>query len=289
MHLLISKRILFVFFLAALWHFCYIFASEKQATHDATIIQTSPLCSMPREVIHNIVSFMVKMGPRDCMVVKWLNAMRASCRFLHETVTIPGKVIGIRPHKDDRETARDLLESTFFCIKSVINRQGNNHIHLYLRYANLCNDMASFKEFLQKCSAPHIASHIKRLMLENNDLPYVPEEIGSLTELKRLSLSCNQIHRFENIKAISALSKLKYLYFQYNGLEDIGAEFSGLTDLKILCLEGNKLKRKDLEVVIQLPQLQRLWFQKNEITETDMQYLKAKYPLLNNLLLHVLK
>lgn len=276
---LLSRRILFVCLLVNLWHYCTI-ASEWPTELDAGGVQTSPLCNVPREIVQHIASFLPNVSP---MARSDIQALRLSCKFLHNTVTIPGKVINIG-NSCGNETIKDRLKMLLFCIKTVINRQGNNHIAIGCSLSGANEDMDIFKIFLQKCSSPDIAMYIKQLDIGYSELSYIPEEITGLTSLNRLCIDGNKINHFDRLRPITSLPQLTYLVIHDMDLEEIGPEILRLSNLECLCMGFNKLKRKDLELAIQLPNLKKIYFQKTNIKKEDVDYLKSKYPYLRDLL-----
>jgi hypothetical protein len=230
------KNIILFLSIVYLWPY-YTVASEQQISPDKQAYQTG-LCDMPRDIIQHIMSFLPYVS---IWVMEDLHALRRSCKFLHDTATVPGVVIRISCCKRGENSVKNHLQTAFSFIQSVAKRQGNNPIHIFLNAVDLGTDQDSLKEFLQKCSVPPIAPHIKHLTLEYNDLTSLPPEIANFTELEFLSLECN------------------------------------------------KLKRKDLELAIQLPNLKEIYFRQNQLTEADADYLKKKYPSLNNLLVRAIK
>ena len=249
-------------------------ASEvTQITSD--IVQTSPLCSVPREVVQHIASFLPGR--------KTVFTLAATCRFLHETATVPNKKILIncdqlihsnwaklegRDHVP--EEPKKLLPGIAACIKAIIARQGNNPISIWLGENKLGNDMESLKQFLCDCSAPEIAPYVNELDLNYNGLTYVPEEIAGLTGLKYLDLSDNVLKRVADIQVLSHLPNLISLDLGYNKLEELDPDFAKFKILECLNVSYNNLQSKDIPIIIQIKTLQKLDLSDNKIPVEDI-------------------
>lgn len=82
---------------------------------------------------------------------------------------------------------------------------------------------------------------LRSLIAKNNLLnnESFPKTLGTLTSLKELNLSGNNISTFP--EQILEVTSLKYLYLGGNHLADIPKEIWKLTYLQILCLGGNSI------------------------------------------------
>nr|HML19809.1 hypothetical protein [Candidatus Dependentiae bacterium] len=179
---------------------------------------------------------------------------------------------------------RESLNFLFLCVVTAVKRQAGNPIRLYLEALQVNDDMDALKEFLRRCSRPDIAPHIKSLQIEYQDLPYIPEEISGLTALNRLCIDGNKVGTFDRIMPITSLQQLTFLAINGMDLEKLDPKILNLSKLERLCMSFNRLKRDDLELVIQLPNLERAYCNGNLIKQEDVDYLKRKYPSLEKLL-----
>jgi leucine-rich repeat protein SHOC2 len=122
-------------------------------------------------------------------------------------------------------------------------------------------------------------SNLTDLDLSNNQLTDLPESIGSLTLLDSLQIAANKLNKLP--ESIFNLSNLTYLDLSYNEIMSLSGKIENLDRLKNLFLNGNKLTTlpasivnldslkhlelsenpiTDLSILLQLPQLETLWF-----------------------------
>ena len=264
-------------------------ASEvTQITSD--IVQTSPLCSVPREIVHYIASFLP--GRKN------VATLAGTCRFLHETATVPNKKIVInydqrmlsnwaKPEERNHvpEEPKKLLPGIAACIKAIIARQGKNPIAIWLGENKLGSDMESLRQFLCDCSTPEIAPYIQELYLNNNGLTYVPEEIAGLTGLRNLNLSSNVLKKTVDIQALSHLPNLVSLDLGYNKLEELDPDFTKFKALECLDVSYNNLQSKDIPIITQIKALQKLDLSHNKIPVDDLAIM-AQLPALKSLTMY---
>ena len=110
-------------------------------------------------------------------------------------------------------------------------------------------------------------SSLKRLYLSSNDLTgEIPEELRSLTNLQRLLLSSNQLTGPIPVW-LSDLTNLKWVILGNNGLDGtIPAGIGNLTDLQFLYLDRNGLTGEIPTELGGLGNLERLWLHNNLLT-----------------------
>ena len=267
---------------------CYNASMASEVTQiTSDIVQTSPLCSVPREIVQHIASFLPGR--------KTVFTLAATCRFLHKTATVPNKKILInydqlihsnRAKLEGRdhvpEEPKKLLPGIAACIKAIIARQGNNPISIWLGENKLGNDMESLKQFLCDCSTPEIAPYIQELYLNNNGLTYVPEEIAGLTGLRNLNLSSNVLKKTVDIQALSHLPNLVSLDLGYNKLEELDPDFTKFKILECLNISYNNLQSKDIPIIAQIKTLQELGLSDNKIPVDDL-FPLTQLPMLKSL------
>ena len=258
-------------------HFGFLTASEATET----FTQTNPLCQASHDIIKHIASF---------LPYKDVKTMASTCRFLHETATIVNMPITImcdscnssRVPKDLQKNPKKILSLVFFCIKSIVTRQGCNLISLRLGDLNLGSDMASLKQFLANCSSPEIAPFIVELDMGGNYIPYIPEEITGLTGLKFLKLSGNLLTTPNQICALSQLDNLVSLDLNCNKLEGLDDNFSRFKALESLDLHVNNLQSRDLLFIVHIKTLKKLNIGTNKLLPYNLE-LFAELPQLKDL------
>ncbi|XP_025093491.1 protein slit-like isoform X1 [Pomacea canaliculata] len=99
-----------------------------------------------------------------------------------------------------------------------------------------------------RCSHQHLQEIPKyipldtiELYLDDNEIQRIPQEIGLLTNLKRLDLSNNQLMTLPEV-IFANLTTLSTLILSYNKLQCIAdTSFVGLKELRVLSLHGNNL------------------------------------------------
>ncbi|MCX6848901.1 MAG: leucine-rich repeat domain-containing protein [Verrucomicrobia bacterium] len=111
----------------------------------------------------------------------------------------------------------------------------------------------------------------------------MPTEIGQLSVLMELELSCNRLTSLP--PEIAQLSKLKKLRLDENELTSLPPEFGSLSALRELYFSGNQLRSLPPEI-LKLVKLEVLWLYDNELTKLPPEFgrLSAlkKFSLANN-------
>jgi len=83
-------------------------------------------------------------------------------------------------------------------------------------------------------------NHFQGLNLYNNQLKFVPESIGYLTELRYLNLSLNKLNSLPD--SMKNLVKLRVLLLSNNLIESLPKWLGTLPNLQLLILDNNPLK-----------------------------------------------
>ena len=99
------------------------------------------------------------------------------------------------------------------------------------------------------------------LDLSDCGLTEIPEEVGEMVWLERLSLDKNRI---SDVKPLEGLINLQYLWLDQNQISDI-KPLEGLTDLQGLWLYQNQIS--DIKPLEDLINLQSLWLLQNQIRD----------------------
>ena len=112
-----------------------------------------------------------------------------------------------------------------------------------------------------------VDGRVNGLYLGSNDLTgEIPEELGSLSGLRRLYLSSNDLTG-EIPEELGALTNLDRLVLSFNQLTGaIPVELAGLTNLEWLLLGGNELSGNIPATIGSLVNLQYLYIYSNELT-----------------------
>ncbi|MCB1149066.1 MAG: hypothetical protein KDK48_02790, partial [Chlamydiia bacterium] len=108
-----------------------------------------------------------------------------------------------------------------------------------------------------------LLTQLRKLTLSLNQLTELPEEVGRLTELTDLELDRNQFTALPRV--IGQLSKLKYLSLHTNAIKEIPPEIGQLRMLENLNLQDNHLTALPPEIG-QLAQLGMLSLGSNHLT-----------------------
>jgi len=87
-----------------------------------------------------------------------------------------------------------------------------------------------------------VFSHLTALDLSNNQLIDLPQNFGSLSELRVLVAKHNQLETFSFPKTFNQLTKLEILNLSGNRLEEMPQQILDLPNLKALYAGGNRLQ-----------------------------------------------
>ncbi|MEZ2301254.1 MAG: COR domain-containing protein [Microcoleus sp.] len=115
-------------------------------------------------------------------------------------------------------------------------------------------------------------TNLRVLYLSDNQLTELPE-IAFLTQLQQLSLSNNQLKELP--QTIASLTQLQVLYLHNNQLTELPEAIGSLTQLQFLSLSNNQLRELP-EAITSLTQLQTIDLSTNQVRELPdaLAYLK---------------
>ncbi len=113
--------------------------------------------------------------------------------------------------------------------------------------------------------------NLKVLVIENNDIPIIPESIGKLTSLRNLKLSNNQITKLPD--SIGNLKQLNCLDLSFNRLVSLPSSLEKLYELEILNLSGNDLTTLP-SLFKNLPKIKYFDVRQNPRLNSDLVYLR---------------
>jgi len=118
-----------------------------------------------------------------------------------------------------------------------------HHFDLFKNLKSLKITVISGKPFrFHLKSIPHQVfsfTHLEHLVLQNHELPEVPESLGRLVQLRSLQLSSNQIEQLP--ASISNLTNLQHLELERNKLTSLPQAIGALQKLAVVWLSHNKL------------------------------------------------
>ena len=114
---------------------------------------------------------------------------------------------------------------------------------------------------------------LRELCLNVNCLSSLPQNIGNLSGLVRISLSHNKLKSIPS--SIGSLSNLEDIDVSYNKITDIPSEFFNLTNLRLVNFCDNKLTsvHKNVENLVHL---RMLWLGENKIKKLPPQICNLK-------------
>jgi len=115
--------------------------------------------------------------------------------------------------------------------------------------------------------------NLKRLILKSNKISYISPEIKQLQNLEILDLSNNNLKTLPS--SINLLNNLSVLNLQNNSLQDVPIDIYNLLNLKTLNLSDNYLRELPSEIS-NLIKLENLYIQNNYFTDIPSSIYKIK-------------
>ena len=112
--------------------------------------------------------------------------------------------------------------------------------------------------------------NLKSLELFENQIEFLPKNLGNLQKLEYLAFSHNKV---KNIKPVKSLTRLKELYFHYNYVEDI-SPIKCLVNLTEFGAQGNQIK--DISAVTNMVNLTWLGLMQNQIKAIPKKFVNLK-------------
>lgn len=126
-------------------------------------------------------------------------------------------------------------------LKKTGNRISNANIISKYENGEITELLLSGSELKSLPETIGVLTTLKKLTMYKTQLTSLPETIGNLTSLKELTIMENNNQLTSLPASIGNLSSLQKLNLSWNKLESLPATIGNLTNLKNLSLEGNKL------------------------------------------------
>jgi len=243
----------------------------------ASVQQESLLCQLPREVLWHITSYLTIRWNGEYFA-RWreINKFASVCKHLDETVTIPGKKLGIyMREKREGQSIDQLLSSILHLINRILKRGGNNPVLIRIDSRNLVQDMQALSKFSNAFPEGALASRLDEINSLGHNLYQLPDELVTLTSLRTLRVGENFLQQ-RDIELIAKIPSLTDLDISGDastghGLTMLPASIANLTLLKRLNVSRNYLTKDVFAVLKPLSNLEEVDFADNPyLTLTDI-------------------
>ena len=215
-----------------------------------------------------------------------INRLGATCKYLDETVTIPGKKICIhaiptwsivgQPRKLENFNSKNFPDVIHLMTRIAL-RKGSNPIDLDLSLSNLSDHMQQFETFLSTCANSMFINHITQLCIACNELTTLPQALSKFTHLEDFNAESNKLTA-DSLATIAQCTSLTKLNVSHNGLDKLHPDFACLTKLDNLDISDNKLTEKALDCLITLSKLEELYVSNNSLAYTQLINFLHKLP-----------